>query len=278
MLAKEKCSVKHEVNTDLKEHQQFSAGQFADMMQVDRHQLDYFDEIGLFEPRSRNKNGQKHYDITQVDQLLSILTSLDLDNDAAVTRSRVISQASHLDQLKEQQQLVEQQLTALGDLQRQLAQAITGYETARRVIKDEATVVTRPPVNLLTTDVPEGIANIETVIAQQIKHVLQSSVNRPGRLTIGRIHALHQIERGDETTISTIYTPLLPTSKLVADFQQPAGNYLVLYHDRAKSLLEGFKQLNSFAAAHKMPIVGDYYEEPVTPNTTRLLVQVRKNK
>lgn len=168
------------------ESQRLSAGQFAQLLQIDRHELDHLDVLGWFVPAERDKNGRRTYYLSQINEWLSLQTTLNLKRDLRLDTTTKPNEADHLAVLKQQQALVDQLLGQLNVAQSQIAQEITGHETAQRAIADEVTIVNRPTVGLLTTDVPEATPTLTAVMQQHVQHVLKTMPQPPVNLTIGR--------------------------------------------------------------------------------------------
>ncbi|GAT18219.1 MerR family transcriptional regulator [Secundilactobacillus silagincola] len=268
------------------EGQQLSAGQFAQLMRIDRHVLNRFDELGLFQPASRDKNGRRAYDLNQVNQWLSLQATVKLENDLNKTKATLHTNGNdHIAMLKYQQQLVEKQLNQLSMAHQQISQEITNQETARQAMPEAATVVDRSPVSLLTTTFPEDIQVTGNQIQAQIKHVLSVMDMAPVNLVVGRIHSQHAIESGQSKLVTALYTPLAPSSKVKADTTQLGGRAVLAYHHLDTPLIDGFNHLREYAAQHHLILGTNYYEEPVVGNwqtddpakqVVRLLVAVKE--
>lgn len=246
------------------EGQQLSAGQFAQLMRIDRHELNRYDELGLFKPASRDKNGRRSYDIDQINQWLSLRTTVKLENDLNQTKATLqSSQNDHVAMLKYQQQLIENQLNQLSAAHRQIAQEITNQETARQAMPEAVTVVDRAPVNLLTTEVSEEVPVTGQQVQQQVNHVLSTLKTPPVNLVIGRVHPRHAIEAGAANQVSALYTPLIPDSKVKTDMTQPGGRVVITYHHLDQPLIEGFNHLREYAAKQHLTLGANYFEEPM---------------
>lgn len=268
------------------EGQQLSAGQFAQLMKIDRHVLNRFDELGLFTPAVRDKNGRRSYDLSQINQWLSLQATVKLENDLNQTRATLKqNETDHVAMLKYQQQLIEEQLHQLGMVHQQIAQEISNQETARKAMPEAATVVNRPPVNLLTTTFPEEMVVQGEQIQQQVAHVLSAMDVAPVHLSVGKIHSRHAVEAGNDELVTALYTPLAPSSEVKADTSQLGGRAVIAYHHLDKPLMVGFNRLRKFADDHHLALDGEYYEEPIISNwqapdpanqVVRLLVEVKE--
>ena len=56
-----------------------TAGEFAKIVGVTKHTLFHYDEIGLFSPERKGKNGYRYYSIAQIEVFDVIYTLKDLD-------------------------------------------------------------------------------------------------------------------------------------------------------------------------------------------------------
>lgn len=269
------------------EEQQLSAGQFAQLMRIDRHVLNRFDELGLFKPADRDKNGRRAYDLTQINQWLSLQATVKLENDLNKTKATLQSNENdHIAMLKYQQRLIETQLNQLSSAHQQISQEITNQETARQAMPEAATVVDRSPINLLTTTFPEETEVTSEQIQQQVSHVLSVMTTPPINLTVGRVHSRHAIEAGQSDLVTALYTPLNPGSKVKADMTQLGGRAVLAYHHLNTPLIEGFNHIREYAKQHHLALGAHYYEEPVigswqtddpSKQVVRLLVEVRSD-
>lgn len=245
------------------ESQRLSAGQFAQLLQIDRHELDHLDALGWFVPAERDKNGRRTYYLSQINEWLSLQTTLDLQRDLQLDTTTKPNEADHLAVLKQQQALVDQLLGQLNVAQSQIAQEITGHETAQRAIADEVTIVNRPTVGLLTTDVPEATPTLTAVMQQHVQHVLKTMPQPPVNLTIGRVHPKHALMEGDADQLTTLYTPLTFGSQTQPDQTLATGRYVIAYHHLDQPLLHGYDQLVTFAKSHDLTLGAAMYEQPI---------------
>ncbi|GAX03314.1 MerR family transcriptional regulator [Secundilactobacillus pentosiphilus] len=268
------------------EGQQLSAGQFAQLMGIDRHLLNRFDELGLFEPANRDKNGHRSYDLTQINQWLSLQATVKLENDLNKTKATLqANKNNHVAMLKYQQQLIEEQLRQLSTAHQQISQEITNQETARRAMPEAVTVVDRSPINLLTTTFPEEREVTGEQVQKHVSHVLSVMGTPPVNLLVGRVRSRHAIEASRTELITALYTPLNPGSKIKADMTELGGQAVLTYHHLDTPLIEGFNHLRDYAKDHHLSLGTNYYEEPVvgcwqtdepSKQVVRLLVEVRE--
>ena len=268
------------------EGQQLSAGQFAQLLKIDRHLLNRFDELGLFKPANRDKNGHRSYNLTQVNQWLSLQATVGLENDLNQTKTTLQTNGKdHLAMLKYQQQLIEQQLNQLSLARQQVSQEISNQETARQAIPEAAAVVDRSPINLLATIFPEETEVTGKQVQQQVSHVLSVLDTPPINLAIGRVHPRHAIEAGNTEPITALYTPLTADSKVKADMTQLGGHVVIEYHHLNTPLIEGFNHLREYADQHHFALGTHFYEEPVISSwqtadpaqqVVRLLAEVKE--
>lgn len=268
----------------MNQRQQLSAGQFAQLLNIDRHLLDRYDELGLFVPASRDKNGRRTYDLSQVNQWLSLQTIVGLERNLNTTKQTLQQTNDHVTMLKYQQKLIEQQLNQLSTASDQITQEITSQETAQQAMPDVAAVVERAPVNLLTTEVPDNVETLVPSIQQHIKHVITANAVAPVHIMVGRVHPKRAVDDGNPDEVGELYTTLTPDSDVTADAIQPGGRYIITYHHADLPLLKGFEKLAAYAHEHQLSLGQNYYEEPVVSSwqtaepsqqVVRLLVEVK---
>lgn len=255
---------------------QLSAGQFAAIVHIDRHQLDQYDQLGVFTPETRDSNGRRGYSLSQVNQLLMVQSLLSAGVSVQAVKAALVTPYSEM--LKAQQQRLTDQLAQLTATQDQVTKQLTNVETVSRTVMDEATLVTRPPVDLWTTAVPEGEETLTPTLRTHMTRIL--AVQQPATMMIGRVHPKMAITSGDSETVTTLYTPVVEPRELPVDETQSAGQYLLLYHARQAPLLSGFERLIKTAEAQHLVLANQFYEEPVqtdlaTAEVVRLLVAVR---
>ncbi|WP_461243415.1 helix-turn-helix domain-containing protein [Secundilactobacillus muriivasis] len=253
-----------------------SAGQFAAIVHIDRHQLDQYDQLGVFTPETRDSNGRRGYSLSQVNQLLMVRSLLSAGVSVQAVKTALTT--SYPEVLKAQQQRLTDQLAQLTAAQEQVTKQLTNVETVSRAVTDEATLVTRPPVDVWTTAVPEGEATLTPSLQTHVARIL--TAQQPATMMIGRMHPKTAITDGDDETVTTLYTPVVAPQQLPTDETQAAGQYLLLYHDRQTPLLTGFERLIKTAEDQHLVLANQFYEEPVqtdlaTADVVRLLVAVR---
>lgn len=253
-----------------------SAGQFATIVHIDRHQLDQYDQLGVLTPATRDSNGRRGYSLSQVNQLLMVQSLLSTGLSVQAVKAALATPYPNV--LKTQQQRLTDQLAQLTAAQEQVTTQLTNVETVSRAVTDEATLVTRPPVDVWTTAVPEGEATLTPTLQAHVARILADQ--QPTTMMIGRIHAKTAITAGDDETVTALYTPVVDPQRVPADDTQSAGQYLLLYHRRQSPLLSGFERLLKAAEAQHLVIANQFYEEPVqtdlkTAEVVRLFVAVR---
>ncbi|WP_054759325.1 MerR family transcriptional regulator [Secundilactobacillus collinoides] len=144
-----------------------TAGQFAAMLQIDRHELDRADERGLFVPVKRENNGHRWYALSQVNAwlILQSLQKLGVSEPEIKTMMSAPNDFSGL--LHQQQRLINKHIERLTALQEQVSELITANETAQRAVADQVTIVNRAPQDMLVTK-PTADAASETALIELI--------------------------------------------------------------------------------------------------------------
>lgn len=246
--------------------ERLSAGQFAQMLHIDRHVLDNYDKLGLFQPVFRENNGHKWYTLGQMNDWQMMKTSSWLGDNEMPTSFQA--------GLKQQQAQLEAKMKSLAAAQDRIAESLTRLETASKVVFDKVTEVQRTLAPILETPYDASHSLSETVRTHVTRLVVPDAVTTP--IVVGQRLKLAT------GRVESVYTPLVSGTSHQPDETLAAGRYLLVYHH--EPMTEGFQDLMDYATAHQLVLDNSVYripiqttlgESPLRPSIVKLLIKVR---
>ena len=249
-----------------------TAGQFAEMLHIDRHLLDTYDKRGLFQPEYRENNGHKWYSLGQINdwQLCFSLNQLS-------KTTPTFQPTDYQDALRHQQRLLETQINQLILAQERISDSLTRLETATHVVFNRITEVDRTISPLLVTPRPKASDDLTALVVKHVRrYVLAGTM--PSPVVVGQ-----RVRRG-ETMVEAVYTPLTQGASHEADVTLPAGRYLLSYRSGDQPAETVFQGMVDYAKDHRLILDDSFYqtpvqttvgESPLAPKIVKIIIKVR---
>lgn len=250
-----------------------TAGQFAAMLQIDRHELDRADERGLFVPVKRENNGHRWYALSQVNAwlILQSLQKLGVSEPEIKTMMSAPNDFSGL--LHQQQRLINKHSERLTALQEQVSELITANETAQRAVADQVTIVNRAPQDMLVTK-PTADAASETALIEAHLQELTKHLDVPiTTLIVGKIRPRSDVTDHSLDRLTGVYTPLIGGNAQLANETRSAGRFLILYHHADQPLEAGYQRLLDYADENHLALGEHFYESTVPTSLQTPLIE-----
>ncbi|KRK48654.1 hypothetical protein [Secundilactobacillus kimchicus] len=249
-----------------------TAGQFAEMLHIDRHLLDTYDKRGLFQPEYRENNGHKWYSLGQINDWQLCFSLNQLSKASPASRPTDYQSA-----LRQQQRLLEAQINQLVLAQERVSESLTRLETAAQVVLGRITEVDRTIAPLLVTPRPKTSDDLAALVVKHVnRYVLAGTM--PSPIVVGQ-----RVRRG-EATVNAVYTPLTEGTSHEADVTLPAGRYLLSYRAGDQPAETAFQSMHDYAHDHRLILGDSFYqtpvqttvgESPLAPKIVKILIKVR---
>lgn len=250
-----------------------TAGQFASMLKIDRHQLDWADERGLFVPVKRENNGHRWYGLSQVNAWLTLQSLQGLGVAEADIKIMMSQTTDFSSLLHQQQKLLNRQIEHLTAGQEQVSELITANETANRAVPDQVTLVNRAPQDMLLTPVTSETKS-ETALIQAHLQTLTAGLDVPvATLIVGKIRPRSDVTDHSLDRLTGVYTPLIGGNSALANHTRAAGRFLLLYHHADQPLEVGYQRLLDYAADNHLALGEHFFESTIPTALQTPLIQ-----
>lgn len=243
-----------------------TTGEFAKIAGVTKHTLFHYDKIGLLRPETTLENGYRCYTFAQLDEfdVISMLRGLGLplSEIGAYLGRRSLDALSAL--LREEDRLIGERLRRLRTMRRWVRQKAEVIEHARSLTPGSIGLSNFPAQSLLRIPLtPSGGGGIPAaVFAQAASALYQEADRRQVKSPYGIGSVLPQPAAsagrlGAYSHLYLLFDDLLPDAP-----SRPSGQYLTAcYQGSFDGLPPVYRELLGYAAAHGIPLTGDFYED-----------------
>jgi len=252
----------------------FTTGEFAKLCKVKKQTLFHYDDIGIFSPESKDKNGYRYYSYSQLEvfTVISMLKELDMPLKDIKSYLDHRSPEALIALLNAQQLEIGKKMEELEWLRgfistktklTQAGMAAKPGEVSIEVLKKEYIIVSSY----------QGSEEEKDIASAVIKHLnFCHSLNIYSAHTIGGMVSAIQPPTNDSYIYSHFYTKLsktdypvntadTPTSILSA---KPSGNYAVIYHKGGyNGLSHDYQKLADYTDAHGFSRGDHFYEDVI---------------
>lgn len=244
----------------------FTTGEFARLCHVKKQTLFHYDEVGLLKPEIRKKNGYRYYSYQQfyVFGVIELLKEFDMPLKQIKTFMTNKTPQQLIGLFEEKKHQIRhkmahlQQLERIIDTQLEITQygIDTDFNDILLVNEAEEAFFLSPTV--VNADDKEFVREVSEFLEELYDKKLD--IGYP----IGAILSHDKMRSKQYENYSYLYTKTAPTELAITKHRRPAGLYIVGFHIGPENLKgTSYERLHQFAAANKLQLVGDAYEEYV---------------
>ena len=248
-----------------------TAGEFAKIVGVTKHTLFHYDEIGLFSPERKGKNGYRYYSIAQIEVFDVIYTLKDLDMPLSEIREYLDRRSPEnlLELLDKEQKIVEQK-------QKRLKRTKEWIMKKREVLREAAAVEIRQ-IELIEMPASYAVtarvnSNDEKVWAMEAGKLLNicESFGIKGVYGIGYKQSLHNVIEEIYDNYESAYVVTDKKIPGASCEERPAGTYLAAY-DKGhwEELPSTYGRMLEYAREKGLELCGDCYEDYLLDGLTQ---------
>lgn len=244
-----------------------TTGQFASLVNVEKHVLFYYDEIDLFKPEFTDRNGYRYYAYHQYYLWIVIVflkdTGMSLGDikDYLYNRSAEALTAT----LKEQSILIQEQIRTLELQQNFINQTLSNVQNAYRYPKDTCLIQYQNEEYFLVST-PRVKSNTEDFLQAYTEFVDQYNLTFINY--IGTLTKTQDVLNHTKDPHSALYVILLNSNHLEAK-PKYAGNYLMYYHHGSFETLEiGYDRIVDYAKKNNLHLDDFIFENLLVNDIT----------
>lgn len=240
----------------------FTIGQFANLHEINKKTLMWYDEIGLLKPACVKENGYRYYSYQQSATLETILMlrelNVSLDNIKLFMEHRTIDSFDYL--LKEKITELGQTIDHLKSMHKVLSDHRRKIEMLRSLDISTISLVQKQSCYLVSVDVSTS-ASLEKEIGKVIAETKKYQLHRLHDATYGSMIPVKNLLQGkfDEYTALYIEMPY-PISKKGLHLQ-PAGTYLRAFCKGSwDKIPDKYKEILAYVDKQGLSLYGCAYE------------------
>lgn len=242
-----------------KEIQMLTTAQFAKLHEVNKRTLHYYDEIGLFCPRTKAKNGYRYYDISQsIDfEYIRMLKELNMSIQEIETYRKNPTPANFLKIAQAKEQELDQEIQKLINIKTimqtkkaQITFCKTLQEQEIRIEECKSEKILIYPYDFLEDDISQIFCRLKDIWGiEQI------------RMGLGSFISLDNVYKMNFDKYAGIYTVALNNSHSSNNAIKPKGKYLCGYQKGTWNKLPiMYQKMLDYAKKNNLKLVGYAYE------------------
>lgn len=242
----------------------FTAGQFARLHHLNKRTLHYYDDIGLFSPAYKGKNGYRYYTYQQSTELESILALRELNMSIGEikeylnhpTAPRFISLSEKkIDEIEDAIQNLESLKNVLRKKQEMLRLCMEAKDGQIDLVACEEEYLFITP---LSSEVQQGeFVDMSTLL----EHLQKTWDLSKYKTSCGSILSAEKIRQGEFEIYDGLYTQMENPAKVKGYYRKPAGTYLRGFCIGRWDKLPGlYRKMQAFAKDNGRRITGHAYE------------------
>lgn len=256
--------------------------QFAKLHEINKRTLHYYDEVGLFHPQSRSKEGYRYYDISQsIDfEYIRMLKELNMSIEEINTYIKNPTPSNFIEIANEKIETLEKEIQKLKNIK-------TIMNTKRNQILFCETL-SNQEIRI------EDCASEEILIypydfeEDNISNIFHHLKNTWGieqiRMGIGSFISLNKIYKNNFEIYDGLYTVALEHTQIEKKFIKPGGQYLCGYQKGTWDTLPCmYQKMIAYAKKKHIHITGYAYEVGLNdfvisnPNEyiTKIMIQIK---
>ncbi len=245
----------------MKHKNYISTGELARVMDITKHTLFHYDEIGLFKPEYVDENGYRMYSMDQMEMLDTILILRDLQLPLKEIKKFIENrnQEAALECFAERQKQIDEEIKKLKALNHWLDLKKKSIEENKE-IDDTAILIKKYPERYyLSMTVDEENSNFYKVTNEMISDFIRQE--KHAFYQVAYIQYTKDILKENDDLYTNVSLLLLDRPQKHSYKVLPQGNYLVAYHKgHWNTIGKTLKKMLEFQKSHHL-VCDDFYIE-----------------
>ncbi len=249
----------------------FNTGEFAKLCHVKKQTLFHYDDIGIFSPELKDKNGYRYYSYQQFEVfgVINMLKGIGmpLKEIKAYLDNRTPDSLVNL--FKNKITKVDEEIKNLTRTRSLMEKKISDIKRSSTIDPSKITVEYFDEECLIISDSIENVSHKEYIetISDHVEYCLSSHFNID--YTIGGIITRENILKGVDCNYSHLYSRVNYNTNSPLTFQKPSGLYAVAYHKGDPAAIDDtYKKVVNFFEKSGLSMGKYAYEEFILDETT----------
>lgn len=242
-----------------KEIKRLTTAQFAKLHEVNKRTLHYYDEIGLFRPLTKAKNGYRYYDISQsIDfEYIRMLKELNMSIEEIETYRKNPTPADFLKIVNVKEKEIDKQIQRLKDIKTVIQKKKEKIIFCETLQEQEIRIEECKSERLLVYPYDFSEDDISQIFSR-LKDIWKIEQIRMG---MGSFISLDNVSKMNFDKYEGIYTIALNKKSVSNNLIKPQGKYLCGYQkgkwDKLPAL---YQKMLDYAAKNNLQLTGYAYE------------------
>lgn len=236
-----------------------TTAQFANLHEVNKRTLHYYDTIGLFSPKEKGENGYRYYDISQsIDfEYIRMLKELNMSIDEIKTYVENPNSDKFIQIADIKEQELEKQIRNLKRTKKILQTKKAQVKFCESLQEQEINIVDCKEEKLLV--LPYNF--IDDDFSEFFPYVKNTWSIEQIRMGVGGYISVDKVINAEFENYDGIYTPALNPSCVTTTMIKPKGKYLCGYQKGTWDKLPAlYRKMLAYAEKNKLKLTGYAYE------------------
>ena len=236
-----------------------TTAQFANLHEVNKRTLHYYDTIGLFSPKEKGENGYRYYDISQsIDfEYIRMLKELNMSIDEIIAYVENPNSDKFIQIADIKEQELEKQIQSLKRTKKILQTKKAQVKFCENIQKQNIRIVDCKEEKLLV--LPYDFSDDD--FSSFFSYVKDTWSIEQIRMGIGGYISVDKVMKAEFEIYDGIYTPALPHSCVATAMIKPKGKYLCGYQKGTwDKLPEIYRKMLAYAEKNELKLTGYAYE------------------
>lgn len=236
-----------------------TTAQFAKLHNINKRTLHYYDNIGLFSPKTKGENRYRYYDLSQSIEFeyILMLKELNMSIDEIEEYIKRPTEEKFINLAVEKEVEINNQIKRLKLIKKMIHQKKNQIELCQSLDKSKIEITECKEEKLLI--LPYDFDDED--ISKSFSYMSQAWSIEQIRMGVGAIVSIEKVLQNDFSNYDGIYTPALNHTSKKNIFHKPKGTYITYYHrGEWDTLPYAYKQIIEYAKKKNLKMTGYAYE------------------
>ena len=247
----------------------FTTGEFAKLVNVTKHTLFYYDEVGVFSPIIRKENDYRFYAVEQIEVFEVILTLKELGMSLKDIKEYMKNRSpkNFVALMEEREIIIDEKIIYLKEIKKFFHKKAEIVRSTLDIDTDKIEIEEYPDEYLIP--IKAEISNekdMAVYLAKYIRFCKEKNIYSPH--PISGMQDYENIYKGIYYKYSSFYTkitieqlPLLQNNNIPFLLKEK-GKYIAAYHSKGYySLDEVYNKIFAFIKENNLKTIGNFYED-----------------
>lgn len=235
-----------------------TTAQFAKLHNINKRTLHYYDNIGLFSPNTKGKNGYRYYDLSQSIEFeyILMLRELNMGIDEIEEYVKRPTEEKFINLAAAKEIEINNQIKRLKLIKKTIHEKKNQIELCRSLETSKIEVIECKEEKLRILPY-----NFDDDISNSFSYMAESWSMEQIRMGVGGMISIEKVLQNDFSKYDGIYTPALHHTSEKNIFHKPKGTYIIYYHRGGwDTLPHAYRQIIEFTKKKNLKMTGYAYE------------------